>query len=179
MKNILKAVIVIAMTVTVAVTAYAEPAGALSGAGINAKQAKAIALNDAKTKASKIRNYRIKGDKEDRSYEIRFVVKKNCRVYSYEIDRSTGIIMERDIDYKYKKTCSRKKIGKEAAIKKVIKRSKFDASIVRSGTCTYRYKHHEGTYQVKFRAGDRIYEYELLAPNGRIKEIEYKYAGEM
>lgn len=177
MKKAMKAALVIVMILAMGATVCPIKADAATTKNINKKQAKAIALKSVGTKASKIKNYRIKYDSDDGCYEIKFVIKKKCKRYSFDISKATGIIMEKDVDYKYRKTCSKKKIGKKAAIRKVIKISKFKASIVKSGTCKYRYRDHEGTYQVKFRKGNRIYEYEILAPNGKLKEIEYKYVG--
>ena len=47
---------------------------------------------------------------------------------------------------------------------------------VKKGTCTYEYsrKKKEGKYEVKFRSGGYKYEYEILAPNGKVMEYEKK-----
>ena len=177
MKKSVKTILALAVILAMCATVCPASADAATYKNINKKQAKAIALKNAKVKSSKACWKKVKYDKGDRTYELKFKTRKNgkCRTYNYEIDKVTGRILERDIDFWYKKTCSRKKIGKKAVLKKVIKVSKLKASIVKSGTCTYRYKDREGTYQVKFRYGNLVYEYELLGPSARIKEIEFKY----
>ena len=177
MKKSVKAILTFLTILALCVTICPTSADAATYKNITKQQAKSIALKNSKFKASKICNYKIKYDRGDNSYELSFWGKRNgtCRKFSYEIDRATGRIMERDIEFPYRKTCSRKKIGKTAAINRVIKLSKFKPRIVKSGTCTYRYKDCEGTYQVKFRKGNYVHEFEILAPNGKLKEMEFKY----
>ena len=43
--------------------------------------------------------------------------------------------------------------------------------------CTYEYDDRKGTYDVKFTNGDRVYDFEVLAPTGKIIEYEWKVNG--
>ena len=89
--------------------------------------------------------------------------------------KKTGRIVEKDVDFVYARNSSRAKIGKKAAITKVAKISGIARRIVKSGTCRYQYDDGKGTYEVKFITGNYKYEYELLAPNGKLIEISKKY----
>ena len=57
-------------------------------------------------------------------------------------------------------------------LKKVTKFSGIKYSVVKKAKCTYKYKKNEGTYSVKFRYNGYKYEYELLAPTGKVIEWE-------
>ena len=47
--------------------------------------------------------------------------------------------------------------------------------VIKKGTCKYEYEKNEGTYEVKFRSGKYKYDYEVLAPTGKVIEYEKKY----
>lgn len=180
MKKTVRAAIAFALVLTVALSmtgiVWGEPADAATKT-VTGKKAVKIALKNAKTKKSKVCHLKKKYSKKDKCYHIEFYKKKNCVKYNYDVARYGGRIMERDVDYPYHKTCSREKIGKKKALRIVAKRSKKMMSVIKAGTCTYKYRNHEGIYQVKFRSGNYAWEYELVAPTGKIREIEYKYVG--
>ena len=50
-------------------------------------------------------------------------------------------------------------------------------SVIKKGTCTYEYDDGKGTYEVKFQKGSWRYDYEVLAPVGKIIDYEMKYVG--
>ena len=47
--------------------------------------------------------------------------------------------------------------------------------LIKKGTCRYEYENCEGSYEVKFRKGNFKYEYEYLAPTGRLTDISRRY----
>ena len=159
-------VIALAVILMIAMTA-----SAFAGT-ITMKQAINKALNDANTSKDKV--YGLEAEKDGNKYEIEFFKKKNNAEYDYEISKG-GRILEKSVDYVYKHNSSKKKIGKKAARKKVSKFSGIKYSIVSSGTCWYEYDDGEGTYEVKFRKGHYKYDYEVLAPTGKIIEYSKDY----
>ena len=142
-------------------------------ATLTPKQAKAKALKDAGLKASKICKYECELDKGQ--YDIEFETKKKHHEYDYAISASTGIIEEMSVEYTHKLNTSKDKIGKEAALKKVADFSGKKLSVVSSGTCKYKKDGREWIYEVKFRSGHYKYEYDVLAPTGKIIEREKDY----
>ena len=86
-------------------------------------------------------------------YEVKFKSKKNGARYDYEIVAATGKIAEKTVDYKYKKTRSRKKISKTKAMKKAAKKAGVKLSVVKAGKCKYDYDDGKGIYEIEFRNG--------------------------
>ena len=84
-------------------------------------------------------------------------------------------IRDRSVDYVYKHNYSKKKIGKLAAQKKVAKFSGIKLSVIKKGTVKFERDDGEGKYEVKFRKGNYRYDYDVLAPNGKIMEYERDY----
>ena len=164
-KSILAAVLVITMLMTLSLSAFA--------ANITEKEAKVIALKEAGLKASKIRCYECEYEKG--IYEIEFHSKKKNNEYEIKVDAATGVIKEYSIEYAHKKNTSKEKIGKKAALKKAAKASGKKLSVVKAGTCKYKKDSGEWIYEVKFKNGNYKYEYEILAPTGKIVEMERKY----
>ena len=134
-----------------------------------------IALKNAGLSKSKVRIIEV--DVEKGSVEIEFVRLSNKAKYEYEIATKDGRILEKSVDFKYKKSKSKKKIGKKKARKIVAKAVGKSYNVVKKGSCKYQYKKKCGKYEVKFRSGNYKYEYELLAKNGKIVEYEYEYIG--
>ena len=89
------------------------------------------------------------------------------------------VILEKEVEYVYKRNSSKSKIGVEAARKKVSAFSGISLTRIKSGTCRYEYdaEDREGTYTVRFRSGNYRYEYEVLAPTGVIIEYSREYVG--
>ena len=144
--------------------------------GINADAALSIALRDAGLSKAGARILELDME-EGRSIEIEFIKSSNKAKYEYETAVSNGRILEKSVEFKYKKTKSKKKIGKKKARKLVAKAAGINYNTVKKGTCQYKYKKRLGKYEVKFRSGSYKYEYELLAKNGKIVEFEYEYIG--
>lgn len=144
--------------------------------GISADAALSIALRDAGLSKAGARILELDMD-EGRSIEIEFIKSSNKAKYEYEIAVSNGRILEKSVEFKYKKTKSKKKIGKKKARKLVAKAAGINYNTVKKGTCRYKYKKKLGKYEVKVRSGSYKYEYELLAKNGKIVEYEYEYIG--
>jgi len=159
-------VIALAVILMIAMTASAF-AGSLTK-----KEAVNKALKDAGTSKSKV--YALQSERDGNKYEIEFIKKKNNAEYDYEISVG-GRILEKNVDYVYRHNSSRSKIGKNAARKKVSKFSGIKLSIVSNGSCRYEYDDGEGIYEVKFRKGHYKYDYDVLAPTGKIIEYSRDY----
>ena len=63
---------------------------------ISRDKAKSIALNDAGLNESKVRQLEVELDKEDNKYEVDF--EYNGKEYSYEINATTGKIIDKEVD---------------------------------------------------------------------------------
>lgn len=153
-----------------------DDAAARSSGAVGKRAALKIALKNAGLERSEVKSVETEKD-DDGSIEVGFVRIENKAEYDYEISAKDGRILEKTVDYKYKKIKSKKKIGSKKAMKKVAKASGKKYSTVKKGTCEYKYKKHQGKYEIEFRSGDYEYDYELLAPNGRIIEYGYEYVG--
>ena len=163
----------LAMTIIAMVVMMAMTVGAYAD-GMTADKAKNIAFKDAGLNASQVKALEVDYDDEDKVWEVEFKGKRNKNEYDYDI-ASSGLIVKKSIDYKYKKNKSKKKIGKKKARQKVAKASGISYKVIKKGSCKYKYKERKGEYTIKFRKGHYKYEYEVLAPNGKIIEMEYKY----
>lgn len=167
MKKIITAAVLLIVTMAMTVTSFAA-------ANITRKEAINIALKDAGTTRAKV--YGLEAEKEHGKFEIEFTKKSNKTVFEYEISKK-GRVLEKSVDIKYKKDHSKEKVGKEAARKAVAKHAGVSYKTVKKGTCKYEYDDddREGTYEVKFRNGSYKYDYEVLAPTGKIIEYSKKY----
>ena len=164
-------IIATALAIGLSGTAFADTlAGGSVVNEVSGKQACAIALKNAKLSKGKVTKLKIKDEKQ--YFEVGFTKKSSGTKYEYDVAKSDGKILEKEVQYTYKHCCSKAKIGKKAVLKKVAKHSKKKYSVVKKGSCTYKYSDHEGRYKVKFRYKSYRYEYELLAPNGKIIEWE-------
>lgn len=143
---------------------------------ISQSEALTIALKSAGLKKSQVKKLEIESE-NGKTFEIEFVKKNNRTEFSFEIAVKGGRILEKSVEHKYKKTKSKKKIGKKKARTKVAKASGKSYNEVAKGSCKYKYKKKQGKYEIKFRSGSYKYEYELLAPTGKIIEWEYEYIG--
>lgn len=170
--GVLLLAIILAMTLSVPI--FGGSANAASS-GITKAKARDIALKNAHLTKAKVRNLDVEAD--GRSIEVEFVRIANKAEYEYEIAKKDGFILEKSIDYKYKKNKSKSKIGKTKAIKAVAKYTGKSYAVIKKGSCTYSYKKNQGKYKVKFRYGGYKYECEVLAPNGKVVEYEYEYTG--
>lgn len=149
-------------------------ASAFADGVIGSKAAMTKALNNAGLKRTEVKYRSVEYDSEEGVYDVEFTKKKNGAKYEYELDAATGKIYEKSVDYKYKRNTSRSKIGKIAARKKVAKFSGISYNTIKKGTCRYEYDDREGAYEVKFTKSGRRYDYEVLAPTGKIIEYSWK-----
>ena len=161
-------VLTVILMIGMSVSAFAASSPGSENEALN------IALKSAGLKKSEIKKIEVEKEK---NYESEFVRKSNGAEYDFEISAKDGRILEKSVDYKYKKTKSKKKIGKEKARKVVAKASGNSYNVIKKGSCKYTYKNKQGKYEVKFRTTNYKYEYELLAPNGKIIEYDYEYTG--
>ena len=151
---------------------YTQTAAATAQKVQTESDAVKIALKDAGLKKAEVKRLRSEFDREENSYEIKFISKSDKTNYEYDIDADNGKIIEKSVKYAYKHTASREKIGKKAARKKVKEFSGFSLKTIKSGSCKYEYDDREGKYEVKFRKGSYKYEYDVLAPTGQIISFE-------
>ena len=135
-------------------------------------QATDKALSDAGLSASQVR--RLFAEYDDGGYEIKFTAYDGTR-YEYEISGRDGRIKEASADYAYAKNYSSKKVSKAKAYKAVAKASGKKLSVVKSGTCRLKRDDGEWVYKIKFRSGSYKYEYEVLAPTGKVIEYDKEY----
>ncbi|GEM_PF-1863350 len=171
MRKISTVLLALIVALAMSAAAFGETGGVSEDAAVKK------ALKDANTSASKVKNLEVELDDNGKAYEIEFVKKSSRTEYSYEIAVSDGLILEKSVDYVYKHNKSKKKIGKKKARKIVAKKSGVSLKTIKKGTCKYKYKHKEGKYTLKFRTSKYKYEYELLAPNGKVMEYDYEFIG--
>ena len=171
MKRLVVLIIAVTLAFGLSGIAFADTlAGGSVTHEINGEKACEIALKNAGLSKGKVTKLRIKNEKQ--YFEVGFTKKCSGTKYEYDVAKSDGKILEKEVQYTYKHCCSKAKIGKKAVLKKVANHSKKKYSVVKKGSCTYKYSDHEGRYKVKFRYKGYRYEYELLAPNGKIIEWE-------
>jgi len=164
MKTLVALTAALAMVMTMGVSVFA--------AGISSNEAALQkALKNAGLKRSQVMFVDAEYDRSSRTYEVEFTKKSTGTEYDYEISAKTGNILEKSVDIKHKRNSSHKKIGKTAAMKKVAKHAGVSYKTVKAGTCYYDYDDGKGTYEIKFETTKHRYEYEVLAPTGKI--IEY------
>ena len=166
MRKVTRLLVALIMVVAMSASVFA--------ADITANTAKKTALKNAKLSAKKVTRMSVKLDHEDGVYEVKFRSKKNGAKYEYEIAAATGKIVEKSVDYKYKRNRSRKKISRAKALKKAAKHSGVKLAVVKRGSCRYEYDDGKGTYEIKFNNGNTSYEVEILAPTGRVIEYNWK-----
>ena len=174
------------MLLVVTAACVGLPAAAYAGAGsgaaafdtssaVSGKGALAIALEDAGLAKSKVSGIEIENEK--RVFEVEFVKKKDGTEYNYDISKSGGVILEKEVDFVYNRNKSKAKVGKKAALKKVAAFSGIKGLVAKGAACTYKYKKKEGVYKVKFAHKGYKYEYKLLAPTGKVIEWEMERIG--
>ena len=166
-RRALSIVIAVIMVMAMSVSAFA--------AGTSSNGARNIALKNAKLTKSQVKNLKVKYDRKDADYDVKFIRKSNGAKYDYEIRKSNGKITEKSIEYKVKKNKSKKKIGKTAAFKKASKMSGVRLAAVKKGRCKYDYDDGQGVYEVKFRNGKYVYEIEIQAATGTALEYSWEY----
>lgn len=166
--NMLVAVVAaLAMVMTMSLSVFA--------AGVSSNDAALKkALKNAGLKRSQVKYVDVEYDSDSGSYEVEFTKKKTGTEYDYEINAASGSILEKAVDIKYKRNSSHAKVGKTAAMKKVAKHAGVSYKTVKAGTCIYEYDDGKGTYEIKFETSKHRYDYEVLAPTGKIIEYEWE-----
>lgn len=139
---------------------------------INGAKALTIALKSAKLSKSKVKW--IETELEKGYYEVEFTRKSNRAEYDYKIKQSNGKIYKKSVEYKYKKSKSKKKIGKTKARKKVAQFANVPYKYVKAGTCKYEKDDGVRKYDLKFKYKGLKYEVEVLAKNGKVTEYEWR-----
>lgn len=171
MKRIVSVVLAVIMVLAMSSSVFAASKVNSNNAAQN------IALKNAKLSKSQVQQIRVKYDREDGEYDVKFVRKSNGSKFDFEIRKSNGRIIEKSIDYKYKRNSSRKKVGKVAAQKAAAKAAAVKLSVVQRGKCRYEYDDGEGIYEVEFRNGNYKYDIEILAPTGKVIDYNWEYRG--
>lgn len=171
MKRIVSVVLAVIMVMAMSSSVFAT-----SKIGSN-NAAQNVALKNAKLSKSQVTQLRVKYDRGDGEYDVKFVRKSNGAKYDYEIRKSNGRIIEKSIDYKYKRNNSKKKVGKVAAQKAAAKIAAVNLAVVQKGKCKYEYDDGEGIYEVEFRNGNYKFDIEILAPTGKVIDYNWEYKG--
>ena len=122
----------------------------------NSTDALNIALKNSKLKKSQVKLIETDYENDENTYEVEFTKKKNA------------------VEYRVKRNSSHKKIGKTEARKKVAKFSGISYKTIKAGTCYYEYDDGRGVYEIRFTKGSRVYEYDVLAPTGKILEYDWR-----
>lgn len=169
MKRLVSVVLAVIMVMAMSSSVFA--------AGTSSKGAQKIALKNAKLTKAQVKSIIVKYDKKDGEYDVKFVRKSNGAKYDYEIRKSNGRIIEKSIDYKYKRNNSRKKVGKAAAQKAAARIAAVKLGVVQKGNCKYEYDDGEGIYEVEFRNGNYKFDIEILAPTGKVIDYNWEYKG--
>ena len=141
-----------------------------AASGMTANDALKAALKDAKLTQSNVRMAETELSDSGRTYEVEFVRKANGASYDYEIRRSDGVILDKEVEYPHRFNASSKKVSKDTAYRKVAKSSGFSLTKVKSGSCRLVKSDGEYVYKIKFSAGKYRFEYQVLAPTGSIIE---------
>jgi len=169
MKRLVSVVLAVIMVMAMSSSVFA--------ASVDTNGAQSIALKNAKLTKAQVKNLKVKYDRDDAEFDVKFVRKSDGAKFSYEIRKSNGKIYDKSIDYKYKRNSSRKKIGQLAAQKKAAKSAGVSLAVVKNGKCKYEYDDGEGIYEVEFRNGKYKYEIEILAPTGKVTDYSWEYKG--
>lgn len=160
--------------ITIVMLTFAMSASALAETAITEKKAVKIALNSANVTRAQV--YGLESEYDEGKFEVEFTRKSNKTEYSFDISRK-GRILEKSVDYRYKKDHSKSKVGKAAAQKKAAKVTGVSLKTVKKGTCRYSYDYddREGKYEIKFKTKNYRYDVDVLAPTGAIMEYDKKY----
>ncbi len=162
MRRIFTILLSMTMVVMMSAAAFAD--------SMTQESAVKAAFKDAGLSKDKVVGF--EAEKDDGKYEIEFTDPDSGTEYSYEFSASSGKMLEKSVDYTYKRTSSKKKIGTKAARKKAAKISGIKYKTVKKGSCKYTYKKKFGKYKVKFKTGGYKYEVEIAAATGKIIELE-------
>lgn len=163
------------ISVLLAVIMVMAMSSSVFAAGISKTTAQNKALKSANVTKAKVTSLRTKLD--DGRYEVDFRRKSDGAKFSFEIGRSNGRIYEKSVDFKYRKTTSKKKIGVTKAQTIAAKAAGLKVAVVKKGKCRYEYDDRHGTYDVKFKNGKYAYDIEIQAATGKLLEYGWEYKG--
>ena len=174
MKNLVKKVVTLTVAAALVISTGAVAFGA-SGSYIGESKAIDKALKNAGTTKSEVSYIECERDDDDGLvvYEIEF--RKGSKEYSYTINAKTGNIREKSVEYGYVRS-NKAKISESTAKKKVFSFSGIKQSKVSDLTCYYDYDDGKEIYEVKFRKGNYLYEYDVNARSGKIVEYSKEYS---
>jgi len=162
--TVISLLLILAMTMT-----------SFAAGSITKKEALKKALKSAKTTKSAVKHLDIELEKG--AYEIEFTKRSNGNEYEFKIAKSNGRILEKSVDYTYKKPTSSKKVGKTKARKTAAKKAGVKYSKIKNCYCDYDVDDDTGiaSYDVEFRSGHYKYDIEVLAATGKVIEYDKKY----
>ena len=174
MKNLVNKVVTLTVAAALVISTGAVAFGA-SGSYIGESKAIDKALKNAGTTKSEVSYIECERDDDDGLvvYEIEF--RKGSKEYSYTINAKTGNIREKSVEYGYVRS-NKAKISESTAKKKVFSFSGIKQSKVSDLTCYYDYDDGKEIYEVKFRKGNYLYEYDVNARSGKIVEYSKEYS---
>ena len=175
MKNLVKKVVTLTVAAALVISTGAVAFGA-SGSYIGESKAIDKALKNAGTTKSEVSYIECERDDDDGLvvYEIEFM--KGSTEYSYTINAKTGNIREKSVDYGYVRSSKTTRISESAAKNKVFKFSGIKKSKVTDLYCEFDYDDGKAIYEVKFRKGNYVYEYDVNAYSGKIVEYSREYS---
>ena len=167
----IKKVILVILSAVMFFTCSVPASASLSK--ITKEEAKLIAIYNANLKSSQVTALKVKRD--GKCYVVEFKKKSNGAEYEYDILINSGRIQEKEIEYRHERNTSKKRISKSAAYKAVSKASGRLLSVVKNGTIKYRKDEGEWIYEIKFTRGYCTYTFDVLAPTGKVIEVNKKY----
>lgn len=142
-------------------------------AAVTKDEAAAKALADAGLAKSDAA--RLKTERDGKEFEVSFADKKTGDRYEYDIRITDGKIREIEVEYAHKYDPSSERISEARAVRIAAKAAGVSKNTVKKGSCRYKKDDGEWVYKLKFKRKGCIYEYEILAPTGKITEMSKKY----
>lgn len=163
-------------------TAFAKPAAApANDIGLEAAKTKALAHAGAPANEAEIKKAKLDYDDGAAEYEIKFVWKDTR--YSYEIDASSGAILEHSQKAVAKKQTdspgvkvpavgNAKDIGLEKAKEIALKHAGYETDKVTFTEAKLDHDDGVAEYEIEFYADGKEYEYDIHSVTGEILDFE-------
>lgn len=168
-----------ALALAFGIFASASPQ-ALAASSISSSKAKSIALSNAKLKSSQVTFTKVKSDREDgvNVWDVEF--KTSTKKYEYEIRKSDGRILDKDVETirSKKQTSSKKSTSTSSNITRAKAKS---IALAHAGVSASKIRDYDieldtyrGTkvYEIDFESGRYEYEYKINAQTGKIVFVE-------
>ncbi len=172
MKKKTRTVTVLLMTLCMV---FAMAGTVFAGTALTSRDAAAKALRDAGLTRAKACGLEVESSDRGRTFDVEFTRRSDGTDYEYEIRKSDGLILEKEVEYAHRYNASSKKIGEAAAFRKAASFSGKSLAVVKSGTIRLTRSDGEYVYVIKFRQGRWHYECKILAPTGKVIEWSKKY----